>query len=156
MEGRAGSLFRQLTPLVLLGTALVALFGRWLPGAAWVAERFGETFLLGACVFLLACYVLLLWGETLRLHALFTSVLKQLLEFKERRAAEIQGRPAAQKLDAVRLLLPALQSGDPDVRQKSRKNLALLVGQDLGAEPGPWQQWLAAQGEGAGQGAGPA
>jgi hypothetical protein len=145
MGARFSNLFRQLTPLVLLGIALVALFGRSLPGFAWVAQRLGEDFLLGGCLFLLALYVLLLWGETTRLHGILTAVLKELVQFRNQRAAEVQGRPVSQKLEAVRLLLPALQSSDRGVASTSRKNLTLLVGQDLGAEPGPWQEWLAAQ-----------
>jgi hypothetical protein len=145
MGPRSGNLFRQLTPLVLIGIALTALFGRSLPGHAWVAQRLGDDFLLGGCVFLLAFYVLLLWGETIRLHGILTAVLKELVQFRNQRAAEVQGRPASQKLEAVRLLLPALQSSDRSVAATSRKNLTLLVGQDLGAEPGPWQEWLTAQ-----------
>ncbi|MGE3354791.1 MAG: hypothetical protein AB7O84_23885, partial [Planctomycetota bacterium] len=135
-------LFRQLTPLVLLGIALAALFGPLLPGAAWVAQHLGATFFLGFCVFLLSLYVLLLWGESLRQHALMTSLLKELMEFRNRRAGEVQGRPLAQKLDAVRLLLPALASGDEKVRSTSRRNLSLLVGQDLGDDVAAWQRWL--------------
>ncbi len=142
---RYESWFRQLTPLVLLGIAAVALFGRWLPGAAWVAQQFGESFVLGFCVFLLSLYVLLLWGESLRLHAITTGVLKELVEFRNRRAGEVQGRPMAQKVEAARLLLPALASADERVRQMSRRNLALLVGEDLGDDPAAWRRWIDAQ-----------
>jgi len=154
MNDRTGSLFRQLTPLVLLGIALVALFGRLLPGASWIAQQLGETFLLGMCVCLLSLYVLLLWGESLRLHTLLTGVLRELVEFRNRRAAEAQGRPLAQRLDAVRLLLPALSSSDEKVRENSRKNMSLLTGQDFGGDVGSWQRWLAEQEDRAGQQAG--
>lgn len=154
IDDRGGALFRQLTPLVLLGTALVALLGPWLPGAAWVAEHIGPTVLLGCCVFLLTLYVLLLWGETLRLHALLTAVLKELIEFRNRRAAEVQqGRPLAQRLEAVKLLLPALESGDATIRQTSRRNLTLLVGKDLGEGAEPWRRWVAEQEAGGAAGA---
>lgn len=153
MGDRFGNLFRQITPLVLLAIALVALFGQMLPGADWFAERFGVTFVLGFCVFLLSLYVLLLWGETIRLHVLLTGVLRELVEFRNRRAAEVQGKPPAQRLEAVRLLLPALRSGDPKVQETSRRNLALLVGEDLGDDPAAWQQWLTRK-EAAGGGSG--
>ncbi len=147
---RYESMFRQLTPLVLLGIAAVALFGRWLPGAAWFAQQFGESFVLGFCVFLLSLYVLLLWGESLRLHAITTGVLKELVEFRNRRAGEAQGRPMAQKLDAARLLLPALESADEKLRQMSRRNLVLLAGQDLGDDVAAWRRWVDAQTKGQG------
>lgn len=148
--GRSGaarydSLFRQVTPLVLLGIAVVALGGRWLPGSAWVAQQFGETFVLGGCVFLLSLYTLLLWGESLRLHAITTGVLKELVEFRNRRAGEVQGRPLRQKLEAARLLLPALESSDERVRKMSHNNLTLLTGQDFGADVPAWRRWIDAQ-----------
>lgn len=145
MNDRFGSLFRQLTPLVLLVIALVALFGQSLPGASWLVGKLGETALLGMCVCLLSLYVLLLWGETLRLHVLMTSVLRELVAFRNQRAAEAQGRPLAQRLEAVRLLLPALASSDEQVRTKSLKNLSLLTGQDFGEDIEAWKGWLAEQ-----------
>jgi hypothetical protein len=149
---RYQSLFRQLTPLVLIAVAVVALGHRSLPGAAWLAQQFGETFVLGACVFALAIYVLLLWGEAMRMRAITLGVLKELVEFRKTRAAEAQGRPLQQKLEAARLLLPALASGDAQVRQLSRRNLALLAGTDLGDDVAAWQRWIAAQEPTAGSG----
>jgi len=148
--GRFDALFRQLTPLVVLGIALVALFGHWLPGAAWFAERLGPNFVLGFCVFLLSLYVLLLWGESLRLHAMLSSVLRELLEFRKRArgAGSDGGQDQGHKLEAVRLLLPALASPDADVRRSSRQHLARLVGEDLGDDQTAWQQWLDRQTKG--------
>jgi hypothetical protein len=145
MRDRYEAIFRQLTPLVVIGIGFVALLGPWLPGSAWVSQHIGPTVVLGFCVFLLSLYVLLLWGESLRLHGAMTAVLRELLEFKKRRAEELQGRPQSQKLEAVRLLLPALQSPDPKVRATSRRNLALLVGSDLGDDVAAWQGWLDSQ-----------
>lgn len=152
LGARYDSLFRQVTPLVLLGIAAVALFGRWLPGAAWVSQQFGDSFVLGFCVFLLSLYVLLLWGESLRLHAITTGVLKELVEFRNRRAGEVQGRPLEQKLEAARLLLPALGSLDQKVRQMSRRNLGLLTGQDFGDDGAAWGRWIDAQEKNGGKG----
>ncbi len=145
MRDRYESLFRQLTPLLLLVVALVAVFGKWLPGAAWIAQQFGDSFLVGLCVCLLTLYVLLLWGEMLRLHGVLTEVLKELMKFRNARAAEVQGRPLQQKLDAARLLLPALASSDTKMRELSRRNLVLLAGQDLGDDVAAWQRWIAQQ-----------
>ncbi len=143
------SLFRQLTPIFLLGVGLVALFGRWIPGADWVAATFGPNFVLGFCVFLLAGYVILLWGESLRLHAMMSAVLKELLEFKHRRAGDAQGggdaAKSAQRLEAARLLVPALSSADAKVASMARRNLSLLTGKDLGADAAAWQAWIDAE-----------
>ena len=143
------ALFRQLTPIFLLGVGLVALFGRWIPGADWVAATFGANFVLGFCVFLLAGYVILLWGESLRLHAMMSAVLKELLEFKNRRAGDGQGSADGtkhvQRLDAARLLVPALSSSDAKVATMARRNLSLLSGKDFGADSAAWQAWIDAE-----------
>ena len=143
------TLFRQLTPIFLLGVALVALCGQWLPGSDWVAKTFGPNFVLGFCVFLLAGYVILLWGESLRLHAMMSAVLKELIEFKNRRAGDPSAPQAArsesQRLEAARLLVPALTSADPKVAASARRNLSLLVGKDLGADQAAWQAWIVAE-----------
>lgn len=139
---RYESLFRAWTPIFLLGVSLVALLGPWLPGAEWVAKNVGPNALLGFCTFLLGLYTLLLWGESLRLHAMMGAVLKELLEFKNRRAAEVQGKPIEQKLEAARLLVPALSSGDAKVAASARRNLQLLLGKDLGTDPAAWLRHL--------------
>lgn len=143
------TLFRQLTPIFLLGVALVALFGSWIPGADWIAKTFGPNFVLGFCVFLLAGYVILLWGESLRLHAMMSAVLKELLEFRSRRGGDgtlpQASRSEQQRLEAARLLVPALASEDPKVAASARRNLTLLTGKDLGADQAAWQSWIAAE-----------
>jgi hypothetical protein len=149
-----GNALRQLSPLVLLGIAVVALLGQHFPGAAWVGEHLGQGFLLGFCVFLLSLYVLLLWGETLRLHGMLTAVLKAMQDFRQGRpggeSGEVQRKT---RLEAVRLLIPALGADDAKVRQSSHENLVRLVGKDLGQAPAAWQAWLAGQ---VADGAGPA
>ena len=146
IPGGLDSLFRQITPLVLLGVVLAVVFEPWLPGGAWLRSQFGETAVLRACVAALGFYVLLLWGESLRLHALLTGLLTAFREFAGGRAG---AGPAMQnpkaRLEAARLLIAALASGDPAIRATSRHNLQRLVGQDLGEAPEAWQQWLATQ-----------
>lgn len=146
---RYESLFRQLTPIFLLGVALVALLGPWIPGADWIARTFGPNFVLGFCVFLLGGYVLLLWGESMRLHAMMSAVLKELLEFRSRQkgesAASADVHKRTQRLEAARLLLPALGSPDNRVASAARKNLALLAGKDHGESAPAWQEWIDAE-----------
>ncbi len=146
---RYESLFRQLTPIFLLGVALVALLGPWIPGAAWVERTLGPNFVLGFCVFLLAGYVVLLWGESVRLHAMLSAVLKELLEFRNRQRGEtgagVDVGKRAQRLEAARLLLPALGSPDTRIAAAARKNLALLAGRDHGDAATGWQAWIDAE-----------
>lgn len=142
-----GNALRQLSPLVILGVAAVALLGPWLPGAPWIAEHFGGGFVLGFCVCILSLYVLLLWGETIRLHGMLTAVLKALQDFKAVKAGDAvpADEQRRHRLDAVRLLIPALGSADAKVRDAAHGNLVRLCGKDLGQTPAAWQSWLASQ-----------
>ncbi len=143
----AESLFRQLTPLVLLGVLLVLVFEPWLPGASWLKSKLGEQVILRGCVVMLGLYVLLLWGESLRLQVMLGGVLQALRQFD--RDSSGGGRAGAvaknskARLEAARLLIAAMGSGDAAIRATSRHNLQRLVGQDLGDDPAAWLAWLA-------------
>lgn len=143
------SLFRQVTPLFLLGV-LVAIFCEpWLPGAAWLKEHFGDSAVLRLCVAALGFYVLLLWGESLRLHGLLTGVLQAFRELHPTqggaRAKEAAARNPKARLEAARLLIAAMGSDDPSIRATSLHNLKQLAGVDLGDDPAAWRRWLAEQ-----------
>ena len=148
-SGRADSLLRQLTPIVLLGVIAAIVFERWLPGAAWIKAQLGEQAILRACLAVLAGYVLLLWGESIRLHTILTGVLAAFRQFDQQAAAAGAPPKAARnpkaRIEAARLLVAALQAEDPAIRATSRHNLARLAGQDLGDAPGPWLAWIAEQ-----------
>jgi hypothetical protein len=141
--------FRQLTPLVLLGVLVVVVFESWLPGAAWLKAQLGEQVLLRSCLAVLVCYVLILWGESLRLHSMLTGVLQAFQAFRQQEGEVPKGakNPKA-RLEAAKLLIAALESGDASIRETSRHNLARLVGADLGADPAAWHRWLRDQGAG--------
>lgn len=149
IPGGFDALFRQLTPLLLLGVLVVVVAEPWLPGSAWVRERFGEQALLRVCVAALVCYVLILWGEALRLHTILTGVLQAFRQFRDSQggggSSANAGRNAEAKREAARLLIAALRSDDPSIRQSSRTNLARLAGEDLGDDPAAWQRWLERQ-----------
>lgn len=150
IPGGFDALFRQLTPLLLLGVLVVVVAEPWLPGSAWVRERFGEQALLRVCVAALVCYVLILWGEALRLHTILTGVLQAFRQFRDSQGGggggASAGRNAEAKREAARLLIAALRSDDASIRQSSRTNLARLAGEDLGDDPAAWQRWLERQG----------
>ena len=133
--------FRRLTPLVLLAVLGLVVFEPWLPGMAWVRTQFGADVVLRGAAVVLAFYVLLLWSETMRLNAVLTGVLEAFREFGGRKGG---GHPKA-RLEAARLLIAALGSDDPAIRETSRHNLAKLAGKDLGAAPAAWQEWLREQ-----------
>jgi hypothetical protein len=147
------SLFRTATPLFLLGLLLAVFFEPWLPGHAWMVENFGDDIVLKVAVLFLISYVLLLWGESLRLQGLLTGLLQAFKSFDHDRALEAGGggqkkassNPKA-RLEAAKLLIAAMRSGDASIVETSHHNLVRLVGQDLGTDPDKWQQWLATQG----------
>lgn len=143
------STFRALTPLVLLGVLFALAFESSLPGAAWLKLQLGEQVILRGCIAVLAFYVLLLWGEAIRLHTSLTGVLQAFRQFGDSARGEAAKNPKA-RLEAARLLIAALRSDDASIRATSRHNLARLVGEDLGDDPAAWQRWLQQQ-DGAGK-----
>jgi len=149
IPGGFEALFRQLTPLLLLGVLVVVVAEPWLPGSAWVRERFGDQALLRVCVAALVCYVLMLWGEALRLHTILTGVLQAFRQFRDSQGgggnAANPARNAEAKREAARLLIAALRSDDASIRQSSRQNLARLAGEDHGDDPAAWQRWFEQQ-----------
>lgn len=149
---RYESLFRQITPLFLLGLLGAVVLEPWLPGTAWLRQQFGETAVLRIAVAFLVGYVLLLWGESLRLHGILTGVLEAFRQFGRERATESGGAPGEApvrnpraRLETARVLLAAMGSDDPTIRATSHHNLVRLVGRDLGAQPEAWREWLAEQ-----------
>lgn len=145
IPGGIDALFRQVTPLVLLGIVAAALLEPWLPGGAWLRATFGETVVLRACLCGLGLYTLLLWGESLRLHGILTGVLAAFREHGRTDSGTARTPNPAARLEAARLLVAALGSADPQIRRTSQHNLTRLAGRDLGADPVAWQAWLAEQ-----------
>lgn len=146
VPGGFDAVFRQLTPLVVLGVVAAIVFEPWLPGTAWLRDHLGDTVVLRAGVAVLGLYVLLLWGEALRLHTMLTGVLHAFREFGDRARTPAEGpKNRRARLEAARLLIAALRSDDASIRETSRHNLARLVGEDLGADPEAWQRWLTAE-----------
>ena len=151
------SIFRSATPLFLLGLLLAVFFEPWLPYRQWMGESFGDDIVLKVAVLFLIGYVLLLWGESLRLQGLLTGLLQAFKTFDHDRAAEGGGggggggkkkgtaNPKA-RFEAAKLLIAAMRSDDSSIVETSHHNLVRLVGQDLGKDPDKWQQWLDSQG----------
>lgn len=144
------SRFRQLTPLFLLCVLALLVFEPWLPGLEWMRAEFGRDVVLRGCAVVLAFYVLLLWSETTRLHTVMSGVLQAFREFGNRGGAAASTKSKT-RLEAARLLIAAMASGDASVRETAHHNLTKLAGRDLGADPAAWQQWLRDQ-ESAGAG----
>ena len=146
IPGGMEALFRQVTPLVLLAVVVLVVFEPWFPEVAWLRQQFGSGLLLRGCVALLGCYVLLLWGESIRLHTILTGVLQAFRQFDARGGKDAAAaRNPKTRLEAAKLLIATLKSDDPEIRATSRHNLTRLVGKDLGADPAAWLKWLADQ-----------
>ncbi|MCK5943752.1 MAG: hypothetical protein KAI24_17340 [Planctomycetes bacterium] len=151
---RAESLFRQFTPLFLLGLLVMVLLEPVLPYGDWLRHHLGEDVFLKTAVVFLILYTLLLWGESLRLHGLLTGLLEAFKTFDRDRAGEAAGAASPKgkgsnnpkaRLEAAKLLVAAMRSTDPEIVATSHHNLVRLVGQDLGADPDAWQRWLSSQ-----------
>lgn len=151
------SIFRSATPLFLVGLLLAVLFENFLPYHDWMVLHFGDDIVLKVAVLFLIGYVLLLWGESLRLQGLLTGLLRAFKTFDYDRAAEAGGvgqksggkkkgtsNPKA-RLEAAKLLIAAMGSPDASIVESSHHNLVRLVGQDLGKDPDRWHEWLQSQ-----------
>ena len=138
------SFLRRATPVVLLLLAALAWFEKWLPGHEAVASRFGDDAVLRFVLGLLCVYVVLLVVECQRLEQAFKQLLGAFKDFhaQARRGGTAGAESAAAKREAVELLVAALSSGDLAIRQKARKHLARLTGEDLGEDPQAWRAWL--------------
>lgn len=150
---KAGLWFRSLLPLLLVGACLLVWFERFITPLKVVTDAFGGDFFVRFTLGFLCLYVLLLWGENMRMNAMLTSVLTALQDFAKARRAEIGTE--GKRLEAVRLLVAAMASADPSVRASSRQHLARLCGKDLGEDAGAWQCWLQEQEAQQAQGPGP-
>ena len=144
---KVDGLFRQVTPLFLLGLLGMVVLEPLAP--AWLAETFGDDVVLKVVVGFLVVYVLLLWGESLRLQGLLTGLLEAFKTFDRQQSGGGAGGKASSnpkaRREAARLLIAAMASDDSSVRETSHHNLVRLVGQDLGKDPAKWQAWLAEQ-----------
>lgn len=143
--------FRQLTPLVLLAIGFVILFEpgaeRMVVGHDWLRDHLGEHWLLRLCCAVLVFYVLLLWGECIRLQSGIASLLKSFREALGQARGEPGKTTGVDRLDAMRLLAAAMHSGDESIRAKCRVNLTRLAGTDLGEDPVAWSAWIEQQGK---------
>ena len=145
---KVDGLFRQVTPLFLLGLLGMVLLEPLAP--AWLTEALGDDVILKVVVAFLVLYVLLLWGEALRLQGLLTGLLEAFKTFDRQQGGAARGKASSNpkaRREAARLLIAAMASDDPTVRETSHHNLVRLVGQDLGNDPAKWQAWLAEQPE---------
>lgn len=146
---KVDSLFRQVTPLFLLGLLAMVLLEPLAP--PWLTETLGDDVILKVVVGFLVLYVLLLWGESLRLHGLLTGLLEAFKAFDRDQSGggaggrgKVVSNPKA-RLEAAKLLIAAMRSDDPSIVETGHHNLVKLVGQDLGKDPDLWQQWLSSQ-----------
>ena len=139
---------RAATPIVLLVLAFLVWFEAWLPGSGWVRANLGELAVLRFVLGLLCVYMVLLVIERHRMEVLFKQVLLQFREFHGRTAGGAGSGAAEddqkQTLEAVRILIAALESSDERVRATALENLRKLTGQELGPDVGAWRSWLAA------------
>ena len=128
-------------PLFLVALALLIWIEPWLPGADWIARNLGPTAVLRFAVGFGFLYLALTILEQRRLGSLFRQVLEQFKRFHTQqnpKAAE-----SAARLDAVAMLITALEGTDAEVAENAHRHLVRLTGADLGKDVAAWRSWLA-------------
>ncbi len=140
---------KRVTPLVLLLMAGLVLFERWLPGAGSIAALVRSDGVLRFVVAVLCIYVMLLVVERQSIDARFTRVLETFKQFYAARAGAAAAgeertdeKMAEARKAALPILLAALESDDPKVRETALDNLRRLTGKDLGTQAAAWRQQL--------------
>lgn len=119
--------------LLLLGTAIyVAVADGAFPGSSTLAR--GGLVVLCIAVSFLA-------GEVARLRADFGVVLKAL------QANTVRATPRDDRA-AIDVLVAALDSGNPEVREKAHVNLVRITGQKLPPDGAAWKAWWASARDG--------
>ena len=140
------SFLRRATPLVLLVMAGLAWFGPMLPGYGSIRDALGDGAVLRFVVGVLCLYMVMLVAERQRMEAAFKDVLGAFRSFHLQRGTtetgagpNVSGVAAAkavaaehdeQKKQAIRILVGALSSDEPEVRTNAAQNLERLTGQD--------------------------
>lgn len=128
-------------PLFLVALALLIWIEPWLPGADWIAQNLGPTAVLRFAVGFGFLYLALTILEQRRLGSLFRQVLEQFKRFHAQqnpKAAE-----SAARLDAVAMLITALDGANTEVAENAYRHLIRLTGADLGKDVAAWRGWLA-------------
>lgn len=129
---------RPTAALALLALAVLVWFEPWLPGRDALVQVVGRDGLLRIAVGVVCVFAALLVLERQRLSAL----LRELLAERRRSAAPGSGIDPAARRDAVRILVGALRSEDPEVRASAHENLVRICGEDRGVDPSGWQGLL--------------
>lgn len=133
---------RPTAALALLGLAAVVWLEPWLPGRDAIVRVLGRDGVLRIAVGIVSVYAALLVLERQRLSAL----LRELLAERRRAAAGGGTVDPSHRIEALRILVGALRSDDPEVRASAHENLVRICGQDRGTEPDAWKDLLTTQG----------
>jgi hypothetical protein len=124
---------RKITPVVLV---LLGLF-------AWLEPMLvGDRGVLRVAVCVLCFYTAMLIFERQRMEMRFGEVLGSFKQFYSDRSAGAGSVTSEKGLEAVRILVAALDSPEEEVRQTAYENLKLLTGNDFGLSLEGWSRWL--------------
>ena len=126
---------KKATPAVLILLGLFSWFETFLLGKEVGLTRF----VLGV----LCIYTAMLVVERQRMEARFAEVLGTFKDFYTQRKEAQKGADAEKGLEAVGILIAALDSPDEGVRQSAEENLKRLTGKDFGRDVNAWSAWLA-------------
>ena len=125
---------RKLTPIVLVLLGL----------SVWIEPQvMPDAGVLRFVVGVLCLYTALLVFERQRMELRFTQVLGSFKQFYSERSAAAGPVDKEKGLEAVRILVAALDSPEPAVRETAEENLKRLTGKDFGSDSSAWTGWLA-------------
>lgn len=133
---------QNFTPLALLALCGLVWLEPILPGSDAIREMLGETGLLRLVTGLLCLFVTLLWFERRRLYSLLDQLVSRMREAQGRSPQESAVDAARMKIEAMSILVEALDGKDPAVRQNAVENLERLSGQKFGNNPDRWRRYV--------------
>ena len=146
-----GDNLRALTPLLLLGLALVVWLEPVIPGAEGLVRTFGDKAVLRFAVGLLCLFTLILMVERRQMQMAFEQIVVMLRQSRGNGAGQAAGGaegavdPAEQekmRRDALGILVAALESEDHEVRARAAENLERMTGQKFGEDASRWKKHL--------------
>ena len=130
---------RHSAPLILLGLGLFVWLEPWLPGRPWRTATFGADGVLRFALGCVCVYTAVLIVERAQMMTTFRQVLGELGQLRDTTGAARAADPQERAGGAARILLAALESPDPAVRERGRSHLARILGRDLGDDPAAWR-----------------
>ncbi len=136
-------------PLLLLFSAGLIWFERFIPGRDALARELGEDFVIRLVVGLLCVFMALAMVERSQLGLAFRQVLGAFQQFHRQGRDPSAGLDPKARRDAMTILLSALSGDNRTTAENALNHLRRLSGQDFGYDAERWRAWIDANVPGA-------